>query len=147
MLTRNTETLDNKLCNLRAGVKLMLSPVTSAMFARSGMLAPDGRCKTLATTADGYGRGEACATILLTEQALESSTSGLLVYMGSAVNQDGRSSSLTAPNGPAQQRAIHAALLAGTVSAQVGTSTDQNMSLTSFLTPLNKVVVETNAFV
>ena len=31
--------------------------------------------------------------------------------LGSAVNQDGRSSSLTAPNGPAQQAAIRAALL------------------------------------
>ena len=102
-----------------AGVKLMLTPVTSAMFASSGMLAPDGRCKTLATTADGYGRGEACATIVFAQQVLGVGRPGLVVYMGSAVNQDGRSGSLTAPNGPAQQRAIHAALLAGAVSAQV----------------------------
>ena len=34
---------------------------------------------------------------------------GLLI-LGSAVNQDGRSSSLTAPNGPAQQDAVLTAL-------------------------------------
>ena len=34
----------------------------------------------------------------------------LAFLVGSAVNQDGRSSSLTAPNGPAQQRAVWSAL-------------------------------------
>lgn len=123
------------------GVKLILTPVTSAMFARSGMLAPDGRCKTLATTANGYGRGEACATILLTEQTLESDTSGLLVFMGSAVNQDGRSSSLTAPNGPAQQRAIQAALLAGSVAAQVCTSKNLIFSFDYILNRIKRSIV------
>ncbi len=42
------------------------------------------------------------------------------LLMGTAVNQDGRSSSLTAPNGPAQQAVITAALAAnGTHASQV----------------------------
>ena len=35
---------------------------------------------------------------------------GLAVIRGSAVNQDGRTSGLTVPNGPAQQRVIRRAL-------------------------------------
>ena len=95
-----------------AGVKLILTPSLSAMFTRAGMLAPDGRCKTLDAAADGYVRGEALASLLL------GLSDGLgaappLALLGSAVNQDGRSSSLTAPNGPQQQTAIRAALAAG----------------------------------
>jgi hypothetical protein len=46
--------------------------------------------------------------------------SALLVLAGSAINQDGRSSALTAPNGPAQQAVIAAALnSAGVAPASV----------------------------
>ena len=94
-------------------MKLILTPSTSAMFKRAGMLSPDGRCKTLDSSADGYVRGEGCASAvlqLLTDTA-EHSTA-VACIMGSAVNQDGRSSSLTAPNGPSQQAVIRQALQA-----------------------------------
>ena len=94
-----------------AGVKLILTPSTSAMFKRAGMLAPDGRCKTLDSAADGYVRGEACASAMLQLMTQDGvSSSAVACILGSAVNQDGRSSSLTAPNGPAQQRVIRQAL-------------------------------------
>ena len=38
-----------------------------------------------------------------------------VVLLGTAVNQDGRSSSLTAPNGPAQQAMMRAALRAASL--------------------------------
>jgi acyl transferase domain-containing protein len=38
---------------------------TSAMFAGAGMMAADGRCKTLDDAADGYVRGEACVVVKL----------------------------------------------------------------------------------
>lgn len=87
------------------------------------MLAPDGRCKTLDISADGYVRAENCVVLLLC--TANKSASGqpdspvplMVTICGSAVNQDGRSSSLTAPNGPAQQEVIRAALLAGCVYA------------------------------
>jgi hypothetical protein len=41
---------------ISAGVNLTLFPDTFAMFKRAGMLAPDGRCKTLDAAADGYVR-------------------------------------------------------------------------------------------
>ena len=46
-----------------AGVKLILTPYTSALFNRAGMLASDGRCKTLDAAANGYVRGEACSAL------------------------------------------------------------------------------------
>ena len=101
-----------------AGANLTLYPDTPAMFKRAGMLAEDGRCKTLDAAADGYVRAEAVGVMLL--QLLDSSADSaavgqlpLAILYGSAVNQDGRSSSLTAPNGPAQQEVIRAALKAG----------------------------------
>lgn len=80
------------------------------MFKRAGMLAPDGRCKTLDSAADGYVRGEACASAMLQLIQDGTSSSAIACILGSAVNQDGRSSSLTAPNGPAQQGVIRQAL-------------------------------------
>ena len=46
--------------SLSAGVNLTLAPDTCMVFKLAGMLAADGRCKTLDAAADGYGRGEAC---------------------------------------------------------------------------------------
>ena len=98
---------------LAAGVGLLLSPEPTAMFQKAGMLAPDGRCKTLDAAADGYVRAEACgALVMQLVTDLDCGSSCSAVFSGSAVNQDGRSSSLTAPNGPAQQEVIRSALAA-----------------------------------
>ena len=76
-------------------------------------LSPVGRCKTFDASADGYGRGEAVALAMLQQADLASSSDGVLGFVhGSSVNQDGRSSSLTAPNGPAQTALVRAALVA-----------------------------------
>ena len=78
------------------------------------MLSPEGRCKTLDASADGYLRAEACGVISLLPMSATQSRGGkscfLAILAGAAVNQDGRSSSLTAPNGPAQQQVIRQAL-------------------------------------
>ena len=85
------------------------------MFNRAGMLTADGRCKTLDASADGYVRGEAVVslTLQLVSSASASGLAALCYLTGSAVNQDGRSSTLTAPNGPAQQATIRQALVSG----------------------------------
>lgn len=46
-----------------AGVNLLQVPETTMMFQRAGMITPDGRCKALDASADGYTRGEACASV------------------------------------------------------------------------------------
>ena len=91
------------------------------MFNRAGMLTADGRCKTLDAAADGYVRGEAVVSFVLQSGTAgpPGSTAGaaLCLLVGSAVNQDGRSSTLTAPNGPAQQGAVRQALASGALAA------------------------------
>ncbi len=76
-------------------------------------LSPVGRCKSFEASADGYGRGEGFNAIIMQAAGLRSGAGGptLALIQGSAVNQDGRSSSLTAPNGPAQQVRAHVGLL------------------------------------
>lgn len=101
------------------GVNIMLSPDTPAAFQKAGMLSPDGRCKTLDASADGFARAEAAGVLQLQLLSGSSSNAALLgVVCGSAVNQDGRSSALTAPNGPAQQAVIHQALAAAGMQAE-----------------------------
>lgn len=105
------------------GVTSIMSVLTTGLFNAAGMLAADGRCKTLDAAADGYVRGEARGVIVLEETAGASgagardrSSRGGVAVIGTAVNQDGRSSSLTAPNGPSQQAVIRASLSGGSGS-------------------------------
>jgi acyl transferase domain-containing protein len=94
-----------------------------ALHLAAGMLALDGRCKTLDAAADGYVRAEAAGFMMLVPAHIATSAGrsdlvgNCALLAGSAVNQDGRSSSLTAPNGPSQQAVIRAALVAGGLSA------------------------------
>ena len=92
---------------LAGGVNLTLSAAATVMCSRAGMLSIEGRCKTLDASANGYVRSEAVRVLYV--QAGGSASGSFLIH-STAVNQDGRSSSLTAPNGPAQQAVMRAAL-------------------------------------
>ncbi|MDC1215517.1 KR domain-containing protein, partial [bacterium] len=98
---------------LCAAANVTLLPTTTNMFVVSHMIASDGRCKTFDVTAAGYVRSEAAVTSILQyiSNIDERGEYYCAILAGSATNQDGRSSSLTAPNGPAQQRVIRSALL------------------------------------
>lgn len=90
---------------IAAGVNVLLSPVVGVAFQRAGALAPDGHCKPFASTADGIGRGEGCAAVLL-KRLSDAERDGdrvLAVIRATAVNSDGRSNGLLAPNPAAQQ--------------------------------------------
>jgi len=93
------------------GVSLNTSPGTWIGNCSGQMLSFLGRSYTFNSTADGYGRGEGAAgfVIKLGEYSVDADN----VYAalaGSHSNSDGRSASLTAPNGPAQQRLLRAVL-------------------------------------
>lgn len=130
--------LGQSQCALSGAVNLQLSSHTTSMYGAAGMLTQDGRCKTLDASADGYVRAEAASMVVLKllsigdpshsldgqqhkqnqhlspQHSFSSScldaAAAIVALPAVVVNQDGRSSSLTAPNGPAQQALIHKSL-------------------------------------
>ncbi len=94
------------------GVNVSAHPRPHIVFARAGMLSPDGRCKTFDDRADGYGRGEGCGILVLKRlsDAKRDGDAILALVRGSSVRQDGESGGLTVPNGIAQVALMREAL-------------------------------------
>ena len=93
---------------LAGGVNLLLTPALNIFYTQAGLSAPDGRCKPFSTRADGIGRGEGVAVLVLRRLA-DAVEAGLPIYAvieGGAVNSDGRSNGITAPNRWAQKQVV-----------------------------------------
>ncbi|MGV7116613.1 amino acid adenylation domain-containing protein [Paenibacillus kyungheensis] len=104
---------------IAGGVNLILNPAISQAFQQAGMLAEDGRCKTFASSANGYVRGEGAGTVILKKlsTAIRDQDRIYGVIRGSAVNQDGMSNGLTAPNAQAQEEVLTEAYRRAGISA------------------------------
>jgi 8-amino-7-oxononanoate synthase len=118
------QALRNAECDqaVAAGVNLTLTPALNVFYTKAGLAAPDGRCKPFSGKADGIGRGEGVAVVVL-RRLEDAVAAGLPIYAvikGSAVNSDGRSNGITAPNRWAQQQvAATATRTAGIVPEQI----------------------------
>lgn len=91
-----------------AGINLNLSPGTWIGNCAGNMLSFIGRCFSFSVSADGYGRGEGSSAVYISRGTWSKDAYAILA--GSNANSDGRSASLTAPNGPAQQRLLRSIL-------------------------------------
>jgi len=96
---------------IAGGCNLMLTPTGFIAFSRTGLLAPDGRCKPFDERANGYARGEGAGIVVLKplSQALHDGDLIYAVIRGSAVNQDGRTNGLMAPGSESQESVLRAA--------------------------------------
>jgi acyl transferase domain-containing protein len=101
-----------------AGVNIILSPALNVFYTKTGLLSPDGACKTFDAAANGIVRGEGAGAVVLKRlgDALADKDRIYAVIRGSAVNQDGRSNGITAPNRWAQERVLRAAYQQAKVS-------------------------------
>ena len=93
---------------LVGGVNAVLKPESTIGFSRASMLAPDGRCKSFDASADGYGRSEGAAVVVLKPlaQALADGDSVYALIRGTHVNQDGRTPGVSVPSLQSQQRML-----------------------------------------
>ena len=111
--------LRGKECELAlcGGVSVIHHPYSSMLLTDMQALAPDGRCKTFDESADGYGRAEGCAVVVLKRlsDAERDGDTVLALVRGTAVRQDGESAGFTAPNGIAQEALMRAALANATL--------------------------------
>ena len=94
------------------GVNALITPLVTVGFDEvGGVLAPDGRIKSLSADADGYARSEGGGMLVL-KRVADARRDGdeiLAVIAGSAVNHDGRSNGMLAPNPDAQAEVLRKA--------------------------------------
>ncbi len=97
---------------IAAGANLILTPGLSIFYTQAGLSAPDGRCKPFGKSADGIGRGEGVAAVVLRrlEDAVADGQPIYAVVKSSVANHDGRSNGITAPNRRSQVNLMRRAL-------------------------------------
>lgn len=93
---------------LVGGINILINPVATIAFAKTGMLSAQGLCRTFDAGADGYVRGEGCGALML-KRLGDARRDGDRIYgvvRGSALNHGGKAQTLTSPNPYAQSQVI-----------------------------------------
>jgi acyl transferase domain-containing protein len=104
---------------IAAGANLLLTPSLSIFYTQAGLSAPDGRCKPFGQRADGIGRGEGVAAVVLRrlDDAVAAGQPIYALVKSSVANHDGRSNGITAPNRQSQVELMRRALSLAEVEA------------------------------
>ncbi|RHZ46589.1 uncharacterized protein CDV56_102872 [Aspergillus thermomutatus] len=87
------------------GANVLLNPDNFKALGSFGFLSPDGKCFAFDERANGYGRGEGVATIVIKrlEDALAAGDPIRAIIRESVLNQDGKTETLTSPSQAAQE--------------------------------------------
>ena len=89
---------------IAGGVSLLIAPETMVMVSQTGVLSPDGHCKTLDARADGFVRGEGAGIVILKPLAdVKPSERVYAVIRGLAVNHNGFNDWIIASSQEAQE--------------------------------------------
>ncbi|KAM7219555.1 acyl transferase/acyl hydrolase/lysophospholipase [Rhypophila decipiens] len=93
-----------------AGTNLLLSPEPYVAGAKLNMLSPSGRSKMWDKDADGYGRGDGFAVLVLKtlSRAIADNDHIECIIRETGVNQDGHTRGITMPSARAQESLIRA---------------------------------------
>ena len=93
---------------LVGAVSVLCSPTHFVSFSKTGMLSPEGICKTFDEGANGYVRGEGAGLVLLKplHQAQQDKDTIYGVIKGVSVNHGGKVSTVTSPNPFAQSQVL-----------------------------------------
>lgn len=91
-----------------AGCNLLLGPDMFMYLSGQGFLAADGRCKSFDASADGYGRGEGFAAVVLrrADDAVARGDPLRAVIRATGSGQDGNTKGFTLPSAEAQANLI-----------------------------------------
>ncbi|KAK2755488.1 Type I Iterative PKS [Arachnomyces sp. PD_36] len=92
------------------GTCIMLNPDMFAQLSSLGFIGPDGKSYAFDSRAQGYGRGEGIATLILKrlDDALRDGDPIRAVIRETGMNQDGKTPTITSPSGEAQEALMRA---------------------------------------
>ncbi|KAK3936681.1 lovastatin diketide synthase LovF [Diplogelasinospora grovesii] len=92
------------------GANVMFNPDMFMTMSSLGLISKDGRSYAFDSRANGYGRGEGSATVILKrlDDAIRDGDPIRAIIRDSGVNQDGKTETITTPSGEAQEALIRA---------------------------------------
>lgn len=119
---------------LTGGVNFILNPDFFLFASNQGFLSGDGKCKSFDTKADGYGRAEGCAVVVLKrfEDAIRDGDSIRAIIRGTGVNQDGRTKGITLPSALAQTKLIQSTYASAGIDMSLTSYVEAHVSCRSF---------------
>ena len=118
------------------GTSLLLNPDMFVALSNQNFISADGLSKSFDAKADGYGRGEGFAAVVLkrAEDAIQAGDPVRAIIRATAVNQDGKTAGLNLPSAQAQARLIRSTYCAAGLDFSDTTYVEAHVSRTQDVT-------------